>query len=45
MLKIVFGYNSSSEGPTSAKFREMKQNGMLTKASKQKLPISKIQDG
>jgi len=40
------GYKSSCDRSISAKCcRKMKQNGMPTKATWQKLPISKIQHG
>ena len=41
----VFGHNSSTDCPISAKFCMRKQNGMSTRARWQKLKIFKIQDG
>jgi len=40
-----FGHNASNDYPISGKFCIRKQNGMLTKATWQKMLSSKIQDG
>jgi len=40
-----FGHNSSTDCPISTKFCMRKQNGMLTKATGQKMQMCKIQDG
>jgi len=41
----IFGHNSSTDCPISAKFCMRKQNGMSKRATWQKLQIFKIQDG
>ena len=43
--KSIFGNNSSTDCPISAKFCVRKQNDMSTKATWQKLQILKTQDG
>jgi len=43
--KSLFGHNSSTSSPISAKCCTRKQNGMSTRATWQKLPIFKMQDG
>jgi len=40
-----FGHKSSTDCPISAKFCTRKQNGMLTRATGQKMQMCKIQDG
>jgi len=45
ILKIVFGYISTSDYPINAKFCRIKQNHMLTQDTWPKYQISKIQDG
>jgi len=40
-----FGHYSSTDCPISAKFCMRKQNGMLTRATGQKMQMYKIQDG
>jgi len=44
-LKSLFGHNSSTDCPISAKFCMSKQNDMSTRAKWQNLQIFKIQDG
>jgi len=41
----IFGHNSSTDCPISAKYCMTKQNGMSTRATWHKLQIFKIQDG
>jgi len=41
----LFGHYSLTDCPISAKFCRRKQNGMLTKATGQKMQMCKIQDG
>jgi len=45
ILKSLFGHNSSTDCPISAKFCMTKQNGMSTRAKWQNLQIFKIQNG
>jgi len=41
----LFGHYSLTDCPISAKFCMRKQNGMMTKATGQKMQMCKIQDG